>query len=398
MAVDLPMLFIHVFGDPYKLFSDQGVTDENILVARKQFNEGLELGENFSIFDGAKELLYEDGALSGEKIKEEFGGIDLRGDDALDWYKGEKNSHSYGVYHAFSQRAKVVEMLCKSAKFNHHPKQSSVLNNTHIYVNASGMTLASKVAHDAKKTVNYKAKHQHNATDQTGGTTEVIAYNGKSIVGTLQMQMGVEEGGAGGLAAGDVDVDLEVFSTNFTSELVALGQDAARGTPGRRNLGYLATRLRIASEAKRVELKKEKQGMKNAHQADEEEDGGLASSSSALTPRERAIISFFVPKYDNSPLLNIGQFKSSETFYQLKLKQVVGLMKENESSSDGEDGEDDEDDEDAEDDEDDEEEYTPPGIMTKTAMFDGAVGGKRHSDVSHALRTETESWAKKLKP
>ena len=90
MKVDLPMNFIHVFGDPRKLFTSTGLTAEKVELAKLKFNEGLGLGVDDTTFDDAKNLLFEGDALSAAKVKEEFGDIDLLGVDALDWFKGEK--------------------------------------------------------------------------------------------------------------------------------------------------------------------------------------------------------------------------------------------------------------------------------------------------------------------
>ena len=90
MKVDLPMNFIHVFGDPRKLFTSTGLTAEKVELAKLKFNEGLGLGVDDTTFDDAKDLLFEGEALSAAKVKEEFGDIDLFGVDALDWFKGEK--------------------------------------------------------------------------------------------------------------------------------------------------------------------------------------------------------------------------------------------------------------------------------------------------------------------
>ena len=131
-----------------------------------------------------------------------------------------------------------------------------------------------------------------------------------------------------------------------------------------------------------------------------------SSTACALTIRERMLINLFVPKYDPASGLNKTQFKSIEGYYQLKLKEVVELADGSDSSSDDSEDEFDED----EDDEDDEdggkkkekkgkgkkEGYKPPEIMTSENVFnDAASGEKRHSEISFALRTETEAWAKK---
>ena len=315
----------------------------------------------------------------------------------------ERNSYEYGVYKTFSQRAQVVEMITTTVKFKHHDKKPSVLRGEHTNVNASGRTLASKVAHDAELQVNITAKHKHNAKDKSGGTSKVIAFNGSSIVDTLKIQMGMSESEEG--AGGAAEIDREVFSTIFTSEMENVGKDASKGLPGKRNLAYLATRLRVASAAKRNGLKKERKEMMAQAQASDEEDGG-SSKACALTVRERRLISFFVPKYDPASGLNKTQFKSIEGYYQLKLKEVVELADGSDGSSDDSEDEFDED----EDDEDDEdggkkkekkekgkkEGYKPPEIMTSENVFnDAASGEKRHSEISFALRTETEAWAKK---
>ena len=40
--------------------------------------------------------------------------------------------------------------------------------------------------------------------------------------------------------------------------------------------------------------------------------------------------------------------------------------------------------------------YKPPDIMTSENVFNNAASGeKRHSEISYALRMETEAWAKK---
>ena len=403
MKVDLPMNFIHVFGDPSKLFTSTGLTAEKVELAKLKFNEGLGLGVDDTTFDDAKNLLFEGDALSAAKVKEEFGDIDLLGVDALDWFKGEKNSYDYGLYKAFSQRAHVVEMITTTVKFEHHEKKPSVLTGEHTNVNASGRTLASKVAHDAELQVNITAKHKHNAKDKSGGTSKVIAFNGSSIVDTLKIQMGVSESEEGG--GGAAEIDREVFSTIFTSDMENVGKDASKGLPGKRNLAYLATRLRVASAAKRNGLKKEMKEMMAQAQAPDGDDGG-SSIACALTVRERMLINLFVPKYDPASGLNKTQFKSIEGYYQLKLKEVVELADGSDSSSDDSEDEFDED----EDDEDDEdggkkkekkekgkkEGYKPPEIMTSENVFnDAASGEKRHSEISYALRMETEAWAKK---
>ena len=111
-----------VFGDPRKLFTSTGLTAEKVELAKLKFNEGLGLGVDDTTFDDAKNLLFEGDALSAAKVKEEFGDIDLLGVDALDWFKGEKNSYDYGIYKDFSQRAHVVEMITTTVKFEHHEK------------------------------------------------------------------------------------------------------------------------------------------------------------------------------------------------------------------------------------------------------------------------------------
>merc|ERR1711998_279034 len=217
----------------------------------------------------------------------------------------------------------------------------------------------------------------------------------------IQMGMSESEEGGGGAA----EIDREVFSTIFTSEMENVGKDASKGLPGKRNLAYLATRLRVASAAKRNGLKKERKEMMAQAQASDEDDGG-SSTACALTVRKRMLINLFVPKYDPASGLNKTQFKSIEGYYQLKLKEVVELADGSDSSSDDSEDEFDED----EDDEDDEdggkkkekkekgkkERYEPPEIMTSENVFnDAASGEKRHSEISFALRTETEAWAKK---
>ena len=319
----------------------------------------------------------------------------------------EKNSYEYGVYKTFSQRAQVVEMITTTVKFKHHDKKPSVLRGEHTNVNASGRTLASKVAHDPELQVNITAKHKHNAKDKSGGTSKVIAFNGSSIVDTLKIQMGVSESEEGG--GGAAEIDREVFSTIFTSEMENVGKDASKGLPGKRNLAYLATRLRVASAAKRNGLKKEMKEMMAQAQAPDGDDGG-SSIACALTVRERRLISFFVPKYDPASGLNKTQFKSVEAYYQFKLKEVVELRELADGSDGSSDDSEDEFDEDDADDEDDEDGgkkkekkekgkkgvYKPPDIMTSENVFNNAASGeKRHSEISYALRMETEAWAKK---
>ena len=316
----------------------------------------------------------------------------------------EKNSYEYGVYKTFSQRAQVVEMITTTVKFKHHDKKPSVLRGEHTNVNASGRTLASKVAHDPELQVNITAKHKHNAKDKSGGTSKVIAFNGSSIVDTLKIQMGMSESEEGG--GGAAEIDREVFSTIFTSDMGNVGKDASKGLPGKRNLAYLATRLRVASAAKRNGLKKEMKEMMAQAQAPDGDDGG-SSIACALTVRERRLISFFVPKYDPASGLNKTQFKSVEAYYQFKLKEVVELRELADGSDGSSDDSEDEFDEDDADDEDGGKKkekkekgkkgvYKPPDIMTSENVFNNAASGeKRHSEISYALRMETEAWAKK---
>ena len=399
MKVDVPLAFIHVFCDPNKLHHPDGVTNAKLQVAELQLNEGLELAGGCNIFDDAKDLPLGDGALSEGKIKEESGDFGLLGGGALEWYKGEKNRYEYGVYKYYSNRAKVVEMLSKSVVFKHYNRKSSALTSTHTYADQGSTTLASKVAHDATAEVNYTTTHQHNAKDQSGGVTEVVAFNSLSIVQTLQVQMEVDNVN---FVVAD-DIDYEVFSTNITSNLQFVDQDSTTGA-GKRNLAYLATRLSMAPAAKRKEQKKESGGAKKAQQA--EEGGGFDRAK--LTTREHALISFFVPRYSKEEKMNLTQFKAFETYFQFRLKELMNTLSDDSSSDDEHD--EDEDGEGAKGGGGGEGKGTKrkaaalelpeiklPEIMTKDQVFGGDGEDKRlHSELSSQLRMYAENWAKTL--